>query len=437
MLWKLVWTERGKNMTTLNQTPSANRLHIGFFGKRNSGKSSLINAFTGQEISIVSDVLGTTTDVVSKPMEIHGLGACVLLDTAGFDDEGELGKVRVEKTEKAAEKIEIAVLVFSGKEPNKVIESKEKMGEIDSKANSELNFDIEQEMQWFKKFKSQKTPVLAVVNKVDVLTEAEQTILAERIRKELKVEPVLVSALEKKGIEELKEAIIRLVPEEFGEQTITGDLVSEEDVVLLVMPQDIQAPKGRLILPQVQTIRELLDKKCTVISTTTDKIDNALAALKNPPKLIITDSQVFKTVYEKKPEESMLTSFSVLFAGYKGDLSYYIEGANVISQLTEESRVLIAECCTHAPLEEDIGRVKIPMMLRKKIGQGLTVDMVSGTDFPKDLTEYDLIIQCGACMFNRKYVMSRIDRAKEQGVPMCNYGVTIAYLTGILDKISY
>ena len=399
-------------MTTLNQTPSANRLYIGFFGKRNSGKSSLINTFTGQEVSIVSDVLGTTTDVVSKPMEIHGLGACVLLDTAGFDDEGELGKIRVEKTEKAAEKIDIAVIVFSSRE-------------------------IEQEIQWFKKFKAQKTAVLAVVNKIDTMTEEEQNAFASRIEKELKVKPVLVSALEKKGIEELKEAIIRLIPEEFGEQTITGDLVSEDDVVLLVMPQDIQAPKGRLILPQVQTIRELLDKKCTVISTTTDKLDHALAVLRNPPKLIITDSQVFKTVYEKKTEESILTSFSVLFAGYKGDLSYYIEGANAISQLTENSKVLIAECCTHAPLEEDIGRVKIPMMLRKRIGQGLTVDMVSGTDFPKDLTEYDLIIQCGACMFNRKYVMSRIDRAREQGVPMCNYGVTIAYLTGILDKISY
>ena len=399
-------------MTTLNQTPSANRLHIGFFGKRNSGKSSLINAFTGQEVSIVSNVAGTTTDVVSKPMEIHGLGACVLLDTAGFDDEGELGKIRVEKTEKASEKIEIAIMVFSSEE-------------------------MEQELEWCKKFKKQKTPVLAVINKIDIIQKEQQDAIAERITKELKIEPIFVSALEKKGIDELKEAIIRLIPEEFGEQTITGDLVSEDDVVLLVMPQDIQAPKGRLILPQVQTIRELLDKKCTVISTTTDKLEHALSTLKNPPKLIITDSQVFKTVYEKKPKESMLTSFSVLFAGYKGDLSYYIEGANAISQLTEHSKILIAECCTHAPLEEDIGRVKIPMMLRKRVGEGLTVDMVSGTDFPKDLTDYDLIIQCGACMFNRKYVMSRIDRAKEQGVPMCNYGVTIAYLTGILDKISY
>ncbi len=399
-------------MSTLNNTPSANRLHIGFFGKRNSGKSSLINAFTGQEVSIVSDVAGTTTDVVTKAMEIHGLGACVLLDTAGFDDEGELGKIRVEKTEKAFEKIDIGLIVFSSEE-------------------------MEQEIQWYKKFKEKKTPTIAIINKVDILPKEEQINIKELIEKELKTEPIFVSALKKIGIEELKEAIVRLIPEEFGEQTITGDLVKEGDTVLLVMPQDIQAPKGRLILPQVQTIRELLDKKCVVISTTTDKLETALQTLKEAPKLIITDSQVFKVVYEKKPKESKLTSFSVLFAGYKGDLSYYIEGASAISKLTEQSKVLIAECCTHAPLEEDIGRVKIPMMLRKKIGEGLTVDMVSGTDFPKDLTEYDLIIQCGACMFNRKYVMSRIERAREQEVPMCNYGVTIAYLTGILDKISY
>ena len=399
-------------MSTLNDTPSANRLHIGFFGKRNSGKSSLMNAFTGQEVSIVSDIAGTTTDVVKKAMEIHGLGACVLLDTAGFDDAGELGEIRVEKTKKAFEKVDIALLLFSSE-------------------------DIELEVQWYKKLKEKKIPTLAIINKVDILKEEEQRKIAEFIKKELKLEPLLVSALEKSGMEQLKEAIVRLIPEEFGEQTITGDLVKEGDTVLLVMPQDIQAPKGRLILPQVQTIRELLDKKCIVISTTTDKLESALQTLKEAPKLIITDSQVFKTVYEKKPKESKLTSFSVLFAGYKGDLSYYIEGAKAISQLTEQSKILIAECCTHAPLEEDIGRVKIPMMLRKKIGEKLTVDMVSGTDFPKDLTKYDLIIQCGACMFNRTYVMSRIDRAKEQKVPMCNYGVTIAYLTGILEKIIY
>ncbi|HHU72527.1 MAG TPA: [FeFe] hydrogenase H-cluster maturation GTPase HydF, partial [Clostridiales bacterium] len=234
-----------------------------------------------------------------------------------------------------------------------------------------------------------------------------------------------------------KEALIRLVPEDYEMPSITSNLVNDGDIVMLVMPQDIQAPKGRLILPQVQTIRDLLDNKSIVISTTTDKLDQALAALSKPPRLIITDSQVFKIVYDKKPAESLLTSFSVLFAAYKGDLSYYIKGAAVIDTLTERSRVLIAECCSHAPLTEDIGRVKLPNALKKRIGEGLTVDIVSGTDFPKDLTNYDLIIQCGACMFNRKYVLSRIDRAKKQEIPMSNYGVVLAYLSGILDKISY
>ena len=234
-----------------------------------------------------------------------------------------------------------------------------------------------------------------------------------------------------------KEELIRLVPDDYGEETITGALVEEGDLVLLVMPQDIQAPKGRLILPQVQTIRDLLDYKCLVMSCTTDKLEDTLVALARPPKLIITDSQVFRTVYDKKPQESLLTSFSVLFAEYKGDFAYYKESTAAISSLTEESKVLIAECCTHAPLKEDIGREKIPDMLRKRIGAGLTVDIVSGTDFPKDLSNYDLIIQCGACMFNKKYVMTRIERAKEQKVPMSNYGVAIAYLSGILDKISY
>lgn len=226
-----------------------------------------------------------------------------------------------------------------------------------------------------------------------------------------------------------------MVPEGFGGRTITGDLVFEGEVVLLVMPQDIQAPKGRLILPQVQTMRELLDKKCIVLSATTDKLVEAMDQLKNPPKLIITDSQVFDYVYEHKPAESLLTSFSVLFADYKGDLDYYKEGAKKLMNLSANSRVLIAECCTHAPLKEDIGREKIPRMLKKKYGETLKVTVVSGTDYPKDLTSYDLIIQCGACMFNRKYVLHRIQQAKDQGVAMTNYGVAIAQLKGILDKI--
>lgn len=394
---------------TLNETPGANRLHIGFFGKRNSGKSSLMNAFTGQDISIVSDVAGTTTDIVSKAMELHPLGACVLLDTAGFDDEGELGKSRVNKTKLAAEKVDIAVIVCADKE-------------------------LSEEIKWYQFFTQRHTPVAVVISKADNITNQDE--LSGAVAKAFGQKPVIVSAKTRLGIDALKEKLVRLLPENYGEYRITGDLVCEDDVVLLVMPQDIQAPKGRLILPQVQTLRELLDTKCLVMCVTTDKLEGALAKLSEPPKLIITDSQVFSYVYEHKPKESMLTSFSVLFAAYKGDLPYYVEGARQLDALTEHSRVLIAECCTHAPLSEDIGRVKLPRMLRKRIGEGLTIDMVSGTDYPQDLSGYDLIIQCGACMFHRKYVLSRIERARGQNVPMTNYGVAIAHLSGILPYVT-
>ena len=392
----------------LNETPSANRLHIGFFGKRNSGKSSLINAFTGQGVSIVSDVAGTTTDPVYKPMELNGIGACVLIDTAGFDDEGELGKIRVEKTRLAAEKTDVAVIVFS-------------------------DMNIEQELYWYNSFKSKKTPVIAVINKADIIDDKDALMVL--IKKETKQTPLVVSAKTGENVKKLKELAVRLAPSDFGAVSITEGLCGDGDSVLLVMPQDIQAPTGRLILPQVQTIRDLLDKKCLVTCVTTDRLQKALDSFKQPPKLIITDSQVFKTVWDIKPKESMLTSFSVLFAAYKGDLPYYIEGAKAIDSLSENSRVLIAECCTHAPMDEDIGRVKLPRMLRQRFGQGLSVDVVGGTDYPEDLSPYDLVIQCGACMFNRKYVLSRIYRAKNQKIPMTNYGVAIAHLCGILDKI--
>lgn len=395
---------------SLNNTPNANRVHIGFYGKRNSGKSSLINSFVGQEVAIVSNIAGTTTDPVYKAMEIYGIGACVLIDTAGFDDVGSLGEMRVEKTTKAADKTDIAILLFSDE-------------------------DMDKELEWFQIFKKKHTPVLCVISKADTITDIAY--LEKLVKDKTGVGPIRVSNKHSDSLEKFKEALIRLVPEDYEMQSITSYLVNESDIVMLVMPQDIQAPKGRLILPQVQTIRDLLDNKCIVISSTTDKLEEALAALSKPPKLIITDSQVFKTVYDKKPPESLLTSFSVLFAAYKGDLPYYIKGATAIDQLTEKSKVLIAECCTHAPLTEDIGREKLPIALRKRVGKGLTVDIVSGTDFPNDLTNYDLIIQCGACMFNRKYVLTRIERAKSQGVPMSNYGVVLAYLSGILDKISY
>ena len=393
---------------SLSSTPSANRVHIGLYGKRNSGKSSLINAITNQETALVSDFAGTTTDPVYKAMEIDGIGPCMLIDTAGFDDEGELGRLRVEKTRQALEKTDIAVLVFDGR-------------------------PVTEEKEWLSLLKQKKTPILAVVNKLDLLENPQA--YADTLKRDYGLSPVLVSTKTREGIDKVREELIRLLPEDYEQESITGHLVSQGDCVLLVMPQDIQAPKGRLILPQVQTIRDLLDHRCLVMSCTTDKLDEALSALKQPPKWIITDSQVFKTVYDKKPKESRLTSFSVLFANYKGDLSEFVQGAAAIESLTEHSKVLIAEACTHAPLSEDIGREKLPRMLRNKVGQGLAVDVVGGPAFPEDLSGYDLIIHCGACMFNRRHVMSRIDRAKSQGVPITNYGVAIAKLSGILDKI--
>ena len=396
-------------MSSLQDTPRAERLHIGLFGKRNSGKSALLNALTNQEVAVVSSLAGTTTDPVYKSMELHGIGPCVFIDTAGFDDEGKLGNLRIEQTQRAVERTDIALIVCT-------------------------DSNIEQEIQWSNRLKDKKIPIIWILNKSDILENAEAEMLA--IEQKTGQVPLLVSARLKQGIEPIRQSIQDKMPDESQQTSILGKLVKSGDIIMLVMPQDIQAPKGRLILPQVQTIRELLDRKCIVMSCTTDKLDETLRALANPPQLIITDSQVFKTVYEKKPEATKLTSFSVLFARYKGDIDYFIQGANTIEQLTESSKVLIAEACTHAPLKEDIGRVKIPRLLRTRIGSGLQIDIVSGTDFPQDLSGYDLIIHCGACMFNRKYVLNRVNSAKEQHIPMTNYGVTIAYLAGILDKIT-
>lgn len=395
---------------SLNNTPTANRLHIALLGRRNSGKSSLINALTGQDASLVSDIPGTTTDPVSKAMEIHGIGPCVFIDTPGFDDEGELGSMRIARTLKAVERTDMALLLCE-------------------------DGNFEDEKQWIKQLKEKNIPVILIINKADNRSNIKE--ITKHIEETCKERPLTVSAKEHTGIENIRQAILEKLPVDFGQQTITGNLITEGDLVLLVMPQDIQAPKGRLILPQVQTIRELLDKRCIVMSCTTDQLSVTLQTLIHSPKLIITDSQVFHTVYEQKPAESKLTSFSVLMAGYKGDIHYYIEGASAIDRLTPQSRVLIAEACTHAPLSEDIGRVKLPGLLRKRIGEELQIDIVAGTDFPDDLTPYDLIIHCGACMFNRKYVLNRIDRARQQKVSMTNYGVAIAHLNGILDKIVY
>ncbi len=394
---------------SLTNTPGANRLHIALFGRRNSGKSSLINAITGQDIALVSEIAGTTTDPVYKAMELHPIGPVMFIDTAGFDDVGTLGELRIEKTRKAIEKTDVAIVFFSGTE-------------------------LSLEKEWTDELKKRKIPVIPVINKADILDNTED--IKKQVEDTLGLVPIVISAKEKTGLDKVREELIRAVPEDFEVSSITAHLVNEGDLVLLVMPQDIQAPKGRLILPQVQVIRDLLDLKCMVMSVTTDKLDNALKAMVKPPKLIITDSQVFDKVHAKKPEESLLTSFSVLFAEYKGDISAYIKGAEAIDALTEDSAVLIAEACTHAPLSEDIGRVQLPRLLRQKVGEGLTVDIVSGADFPKDLSKYSLVIQCGCCMFNRKYVLSRIESATAQKVSICNYGIAIAKLRGILEKVA-
>lgn len=392
-------------MSGLQETPAAQRLHIALYGRRNAGKSSLINALTGQQVALVSPVAGTTADPVKKAMELHPIGPVLFIDTAGYDDEGELGQLRVEATRDTLQRADVALLVIAG-EPT------------------------QEDLGWAQQLKAQNTPFLVVQTKGDLAAPAKlPPDLAERA--------VAVSAATGEGIEALRAALTALVPEDFGRQDLTRGLCSAGDVVLLVMPQDIQAPKGRLILPQVRTIRHLLDLKCTVVSTTADGLDGALAALSAPPKLIITDSQCFPLVAAKKPEQSLLTSFSILMAADKGDIDAFAQGAKAIGTLTENSRVLIAEGCTHAPLEEDIGRVKIPRLLRHRVGQGLQVDVVAGSDFPHDLTGYDLVIHCGGCMFNRAYVLSRLAQAQRQGVPMTNYGVAIAYLTGILNQVSW
>lgn len=392
-------------MSGLQETPAAQRLHIALYGRRNAGKSSLINALTGQQVALVSPVAGTTADPVKKAMELHPIGPVLFIDTAGYDDEGELGQLRVEATRDTLQRADVALLVIAGQP------SQEDLG-------------------WAQQLKAQNTPFLVVQTKGDLVAPAQ-------LPKELSQRAVAVSSATGEGIEALRAALTALVPEDFGRQDLTRGLCSAGDVVLLVMPQDIQAPKGRLILPQVRTIRHLLDLKCTVVSTTADGLDGALAALSAPPKLIITDSQCFPLVAAKKPGESLLTSFSILMAADKGDIDAFAQGAKAIGTLTQDSRVLIAEGCTHAPLEEDIGRVKIPNLLRKRVGQGLQVDVVAGNDFPHDLTGYDLVIHCGGCMFNRAYVLSRLAQAQRQGVPMTNYGVAIAYLTGILNQVSW
>lgn len=389
----------------LNKTNSGNRIHIGFFGKVNAGKSSIINAFAKRDISIVSDKKGTTTDPVYKSMEIKSLGPCLLMDTAGITDDTELGGKRLKRTEEVILKTDIAVVVVSDR-------------------------DTSSEKELIKKFK--ETPVLVLINKIDELSKED----IKKIRDDFSgFKVVEVSAIKNQGFDIFLEELLKFKPKK--EEKLFDGLVKEKDLVLLVIPQDIAAPKNRLILPQVQAIRELLDKNAIVMMVKLEELSDILLVLNKKPNLIVADSSVFLEVYEKKPADVKLTSFSVLFAKLKGDIDEYMRGVEALKKLNENSKILIAECCTHAPAEEDIGRIKIPNMIRKKVGKNLKVDVTSGSAFPENISDYDLIIQCGGCMLNSKNIKNRINTAQEKSIPITNYGIVIAYFKGILDKIDF
>ena len=388
------------------QTPSSERVHIALLGRTNAGKSAMLNCLAKQDVAIVSNTPGTTTDPVQKPMELTGMGAVVIIDTPGLDDDTTLGKERMARTSKMLDRTDIAVVLFTDE-------------------------GIDTELRIIEECRTREIPVVVALNQVDRINDRAS--LIARIKEATKCEVIATSTTTGEGIEALREAIIGTRPAE--ERLITEGFCKAGDRVLLVMPQDKSAPKGRLIQPQVQTIRELLDRGCIPICCTPDRMAEALAALATPPELIITDSQAFNEVYQLKPEASTLTSFSILFARYKGDIALFTEGVKALKSITEASRILIAEACSHTPQNEDIGRVKLPRLLRKRFGEGLTIDIVGGADYPEDLTPYDLVIHCGACMFNRKHVLSRVERARQQGVAITNYGVILAALTGILDRV--
>ena len=388
------------------QTPASERVHIALLGRTNAGKSAMLNCLARQDVAIVSNTPGTTTDPVQKPMELTGMGAVVIIDTPGLDDNTTLGKERMARTSKMLDRTDIAVVLFTDE-------------------------GIDTELAIIEECRVREIPVVVALNQVDRIANREA--LLARITEATKCDVIATSTTTGEGIEALREAIIGTRPAE--ERLITEGFCEAGDRVLLVMPQDKSAPKGRLIQPQVQTIRELLDRGCIPICCTPDRMAEALAALASPPELIITDSQAFNEVYQLKPEASTLTSFSILFARYKGDIALFTEGVKALKGITERSRILIAEACSHTPQNEDIGRVKLPRLLRKKFGEGLTIDIVGGADYPDDLTPYDLVIHCGACMFNRKHVLSRVERARQQGVAITNYGVILAALTGILDRV--
>ncbi|HNY10315.1 MAG TPA: [FeFe] hydrogenase H-cluster maturation GTPase HydF [Candidatus Wallbacteria bacterium] len=394
-------------MSQLNQTPTANRLHIAIFGKRNVGKSSLINAITNQNAAIVSDHAGTTTDPVYKAMEILPIGPVVLIDTAGIDDAGELGELRIKKTREVISKTDIALVVIT--------------------PEGYTRFDEE----IIAALKENETRFLIVINKIDMTTPDPDLI---REMNDLGYTFAMVSALKKEGISELKNLIISTSPKNFEQPSIIGDLVKPGETVVLVIPIDTGMPKGRLILPQVQTIRDILDSDALAYVVKERELRWALSNMKQKPKLVVTDSQAFMKVSADTPPDILLTSFSILFARYKGDLMKLVNGAKTLKNLKPGDRVLISEACTHHQQPDDIGKVKIPRWIRQHIEEKVEFDFCSGHDYPENVTDYKLIVHCAGCVLNRKEMISRIDAAEIKGVPIINYGVTIAHIHGILDR---
>jgi [FeFe] hydrogenase H-cluster maturation GTPase HydF len=386
---------------SLNEKVSAERLHIAFFGLRNAGKSSVVNAVTNQELSVVSDVKGTTTDPVKKAMELLPIGPVVIVDTAGIDDEGDLGELRVEKTRKILNKTDIAILV------------------VDAAKGKQ-----DEDLKLIEDFKKRKIPYIIAFNKCDLIT----------VKQETKENEIYVSAKENININELKELIGKLSNLETEEKTLLGDIINSGDTVVLVTPIDSSAPKGRLILPQQQTIRELLDIGATVVVTKDTELEETLQKLKNPPTLVITDSQAFKKVSAIVPENVELTSFSILFARYKGELWGAVNGADELDNLQDGDYVLISEGCTHHRQCGDIGTEKLPNWVKNYTNKNINFDFTSGSDFPEDLKKYKLIIHCGACMLTEREMKSRIAISGEQKVPISNYGIIIAKINGILER---
>jgi [FeFe] hydrogenase H-cluster maturation GTPase HydF len=392
----------------MKETPKGMRLHIGLFGRRNVGKSSLLNALTRQQVSIVSDVPGTTTDPVEKPMELLPLGPVLFIDTAGIDDVGALGAMRADRTRKIFERTDLGILVAEGN----------RWGEFEEGILSELS--------------ARKVPAVTVFNKTDLAAPAPEIVQDLKNRKLPIVKTV---ASTEQGMLDLREALIRSAPEEFiNTPPVLGDLIAPGELVVLVVPIDLEAPRGRLILPQVQSIRDVLDHDSYCMVVKERELRDALDRLNRPPALVVTDSQAFLRVAGDTPPQVPITSFSILFARLKGDLDEFVRGVKTIDKLESGSRILVLESCTHHPIGEDIGRIKIPRWIRQYTGVQLQFEHQQGHDFPKDLSPYQLVVHCGACMLNRREVISRVLRCREAGVPITNYGVAITYSLGVLDR---